>query len=146
MAGGENGNSGGLKTFPARMKVSQLEREVADMRSGRTTHHGFPVVDGDGLLVGLVSRRSLELAADGAGTSLEPHVDLSAVMDRSPITVFPRTPVSRAYTLFRKLGMRHLCVVDGRGRAVGMVTRKDLMTFRMEGGHGEGDGRETGAA
>ena len=34
--------------------------------------------------------------------------------------------------LFRKLGMRHLCVVDNQGILVGIVTRKDLMTFSLE--------------
>jgi CBS domain-containing protein len=39
--------------------------------------------------------------------------------------------VARAFEIYRKLGMRHMCVVDQHGMLVGMLTRKDLMTFRI---------------
>ena len=51
--------------------------------------------------------------------------------DRSPITTVPHAKVARAFEVFRKLGMRHMCVVDDRSNLVGIVTRKDLMTFKI---------------
>ena len=39
--------------------------------------------------------------------------------------------VARAFDVFRKLGMRHMCVVDYEGMLVGFIKRKDLMTFRL---------------
>ena len=33
--------------------------------------------------------------------------------------------------MFRKLGMRHMCVIDDEHRLVGILTRKDLMTYRI---------------
>lgn len=51
--------------------------------------------------------------------------------DRSPITVVPHTKVARAFGIFRKLGMRHMCVVDDDYRLVGMLTRKDMMTYKI---------------
>lgn len=39
--------------------------------------------------------------------------------------------VARAFEIFRKLGMRHLCVTSNTGNLVGIITRKDLMTFRL---------------
>ena len=36
-------------------------------------------------------------------------------------------PMSKVYTLFRSIGLRHLTVVDEDGRAAGMLTRKELM-------------------
>jgi hypothetical protein len=51
--------------------------------------------------------------------------------DRSPITTVPHAKVARAFDIFRKLGMRHLCVIDVSHRLVGMLTRKDLMTYRV---------------
>ena len=51
--------------------------------------------------------------------------------DRSPITVFPHTTVARAYSIFRKLGLRHLVVLERDGRVCGMITRKDLMLYKL---------------
>ena len=63
--------------------------------------------------------------------SLNRDLKLLNFADRSPITVVPHSKVARAFEIFRKLGMRHLCVVDDDYRLVGMVTRKDLMTFKL---------------
>ena len=38
----------------------------------------------------------------------------------------------RAYMLFRTLGLRHLMVIDVCNRVTGILTRKDLMRFRIE--------------
>ena len=51
--------------------------------------------------------------------------------DRSPITVVQHAKVARAFEIFRKLGMRHMCVVDNDYHLVGLVTRKDLMTYKI---------------
>ena len=55
--------------------------------------------------------------------------------DRSPITVFPHTTVARAYSILRKLGLRHLVVIERNGRVCGMVTRKDLMLYKLVDSH-----------
>ena len=39
--------------------------------------------------------------------------------------------MSRAYEVFRKLGLRHLVVLGRDGGAAGMITRKDLMVFKL---------------
>lgn len=39
---------------------------------------------------------------------------------------------ARAYEIFRKLGMRHMCVVDNSGMLAGLLTRKNLMTFTLD--------------
>lgn len=40
--------------------------------------------------------------------------------------------LQRAYIVFRTLGLRHLTVVDLQNRALGMITRKDLISLRLE--------------
>ena len=47
------------------------------------------------------------------------------------VAVTAMTTVARAYEMFRKLGLRHLMVLGGRGEVVGVITRKDLMVFRI---------------
>ena len=37
----------------------------------------------------------------------------------------------RTYTLFRTLGLRHLMVVDIRNKVRGIITRKDLLPFKI---------------
>jgi chloride channel 7 len=54
-------------------------------------------------------------------------VDLSPFIDRSTLTVQVGFPMSKVYTLFRSLGLRHLCVVNEKGECVGILTRKELM-------------------
>ena len=39
--------------------------------------------------------------------------------------------VDRTYILFRTMGMRHLMVIDEHNHVRGIITRKDLMGFRL---------------
>lgn len=73
----------------------------------------------------------LRQALKSAKKSQLDHVNLLLFGDRSPLTVYPHTRVSRAFTVFRRLGMRHLCVIDFDGNAVGIITRKDLMDYKL---------------
>jgi CBS domain-containing protein len=58
-------------------------------------------------------------------------VNLLKFADRSPVTTVPHAKVARAFDMFRKLGMRHMCVIDDEHRLVGILTRKDLMTYKI---------------
>ena len=40
--------------------------------------------------------------------------------------------LERAYILFRNMGLRHLIVVDEHNRVKGIVTRKDLLGFKLD--------------
>lgn len=40
--------------------------------------------------------------------------------------------LQRAYILFRNMGLRHLVVVDEHNRVRGIVTRKDLLGFKLD--------------
>ena len=58
-------------------------------------------------------------------------VNLLKYCDRSPLTVYPNTRLSRAYSVFQKMGMRHLCVITNKGEVCGIITRKNLMGFLL---------------
>ena len=53
-------------------------------------------------------------------------------MNESAISVSDRFSLHRAYIIFTTLGIRHLTVVNSSNNVVGIITRKDLMTFNME--------------
>jgi CBS domain-containing protein len=56
---------------------------------------------------------------------------LTHYCDRSPLSVHATTTVARAYEVFTKLGLRHLVVLGHTGKVEGLVTRKDLMVYRI---------------
>ncbi len=62
-------------------------------------------------------------AADG-----DAILDLHPVMNPVPITVQRQCPLSRVFTLFRSLGMRHLVVTDDTNEVVGIISRKEIMS------------------
>ncbi|GAB1602251.1 chloride transport protein 6-like [Argonauta hians] len=59
-------------------------------------------------------------------------LDVSPYMNPCPYTVYPNTPVSQVFQLFRSMGLRHLPVVSHDGEVVGMVTRHDLTHEHLE--------------
>ncbi|XP_060098955.1 chloride channel protein C-like [Heteronotia binoei] len=58
--------------------------------------------------------------------NLEPYINKSAV------SVQAHFSLQRTYIIFRSLGLRHLTVVDLQNQVVGIITRKDLMSFQLE--------------
>ncbi|XP_063155341.1 chloride channel protein C-like [Candoia aspera] len=58
--------------------------------------------------------------------NLEPYINKSAV------SVQAHFSLQRTYIIFRSLGLRHLTVVDLQNKVVGIITRKDLISFHLE--------------
>jgi len=85
---------------------------------------------------------------DGAGGGEDPIlIDLTPYINTSAPAIPASFSLGRAYALFVRLGLRHLPLVDGRNRVVGMLTRKDLLGCRLDdaaaravGGGGGGGG------
>jgi CBS domain-containing protein len=99
---------------------------AANVMAWRRVHHA-PVEDEEGRLVGVVaSGHLLQLVARGSGRET-----VREVMDGSPLTVGPATPVAEALALMRREGVDCLPVLDG-GRLVGLVTVHDLMRVMAE--------------
>lgn len=59
-------------------------------------------------------------------------LDLTAYINTSAIRVPESYTLERAYILFSTMGLRHLVVVDEHNRVRGMVTRKDLLGYRLD--------------
>lgn len=124
--------------FLDRVPVSELmTRDVVTLDASRTiasaralledaldapTHHGFPVLDDAGELVGVVTRRDLVRADVAAKT-------VGDLVARPPIVVHPEHTLREAADHMIVAGVGRLAVVD-RGeqpKLVGILTRSDLL-------------------
>jgi CIC family chloride channel protein len=104
---------------------SQPVREVAELFD-ETKHHGFPVVDEDGFLHGVVTLQDVRQALhDG-----RPNAPVSQVATHEVVVCFPHESLNDA---LRKLGLRdvgRLPVVDPEDhrRLLGLITRKNVIS------------------
>ena len=64
--------------------------------------------------------------------SQDETIDLAEYINTSAVSVSEDFSVERAYMIFRSMGLRHLTVVDEMNRVKGILTRKDLMGFRLD--------------
>jgi len=60
------------------------------------------------------------------------YIDLSPYINKSSVTVQDTFSLHRTYIVFRTLGLRHLPIVNKHNKVVGIITRKDLMGFKLE--------------
>ncbi|KAK9853352.1 hypothetical protein WJX84_009701 [Apatococcus fuscideae] len=72
--------------------------------------------------------------------NLGPYVNTSAPSVQSSFSV------ERAHMLFRSLGLRHLTVVDAHNRVRGIITRKDLLGYKLDEAWDRVDGNVSLAA
>lgn len=62
----------------------------------------------------------------------ELFLDLGPYVNPSYYVVQEDTSLSKVYTLFRTLGLRHLCVIPRAENVVGLITRQDLLQHLLE--------------
>jgi H+/Cl- antiporter ClcA/predicted transcriptional regulator len=138
--------SSGVVTIPARTPVRQILRDFFLGCAGKD-HQAYPVVDGDGRLLGVITRRNL--LEDWVAESLNqpdsdgPTKDLIIAYDlihRDPITILPWESCRTAAERMAEYGVGRLPVVspDEPRKVIGMVTRSDLLKPRARSVEEEG--------
>jgi CBS domain-containing protein len=111
--------------------------DVAARRLERAGISGAPVV-GHGHVVGVVTLRDLfaagapHEAAQTSGPFLRHEAELAGyrvgeLMTHRPTTVQSTWPLARAVMLMVDQGVNRLPVVDGTGRAIGILARDDVL-------------------
>eukprot|EP00878_Enallax_costatus_P009990 GHUV01010428.1.p1 GENE.GHUV01010428.1~~GHUV01010428.1.p1 ORF type:complete len:619 (+),score=131.54 GHUV01010428.1:162-2018(+) len=60
------------------------------------------------------------------------YLDLGPYVNPSYYVVQEDTSLAKVYTLFRSLGLRHLAVIPQASNVLGIITRHDLLSSRME--------------
>ena len=115
------------------MPFKQLEQLMAEHRIS-----AVPVVDAEGVVLGVVSEADLLLRTEAAGEeggwspgSRQRHSKAQAqtaagLMSTPALTVEPGAPLAAAARLMRKAGVKRLPVVE-HGRLVGIVSRADVL-------------------
>ena len=120
--------SRGVVTLPHSLPVKQVLDQYFAEASGRT-HQGYPVVDGRGRLIGIVTRSML----------LEPSLFESInalvvadILEREPVTAYAEDSCRSAAEKMAQAGVGRLPVVaaEDPGQLVGIVTRSDLLKPR----------------
>eukprot|EP00808_Paulinella_micropora_P004250 g28650.t1 len=85
-----------------------------------------------GVLLGLLERHVILELLQSARPIPDTWANLRPLCRVGVVTVFADCRLAKAYDVFRMNQMRHLCILDHHGHLVGMVTRKDLMKWRLE--------------
>ncbi|MDY6917019.1 MAG: chloride channel protein [Chloroflexota bacterium] len=111
------------RDFPAvapDMPVNELLREIE-----RTGHHGFPVLDEDGKLFGVVTLSDVEEALNSGSGDLK----VSDIATRNPVTAYPEESVGSVLRRFATMDVGRIPVVsrDDPTRLLGCLRRHDIV-------------------
>jgi tRNA nucleotidyltransferase (CCA-adding enzyme) len=127
-----------IRTIRPELTIAEAQRIL--LRYG---HSGLPVVDAIDRLVGIISRRDLDLALHhGFG-----HAPVKGYMTNAVKTITPATTLPQVEALMVTYDIGRLPVVDN-DRLVGIVTRTDVLREihrEGRGGDKEAVNKETGA-
>ncbi len=112
-------------TVSTDISLDELQRRFA--HSG---HHGYPVLDTDGRLVGVVTTSDLARSTDDGARDHEGRaLTVGDICTRQPVTVTPDDPVYRAVRRMASLDVGRVPVVasEDHGKLVGLLRRSDLV-------------------
>lgn len=132
---------------PAMGRVSRkmLAEKLSQLRRRGLMDAGLVLVQ-EGMLQGYIAQGELEFGLEDVGKQFDDNTlvrllgtaelnefDLSAFVDKTPLTICAKAPMEYAVEMFGKLGLRYLCVVEeGSGRLVGVIIKKRLVVW-LEG-------------
>jgi len=85
----------------------------------------IPVLD-DGRPIGIFTERNIVWFAAQKGPDFE-TCEIRYMMSSPVITAHDTLDIYEAYALFSKHRIRHLVVIDGQGRATGVVTQSNIV-------------------
>jgi IMP dehydrogenase len=115
-----------VKKFESGMVVNPLtifpDQTLADARALMAAHNisGFPVVERDGKLVGILTHRDVRFATD-------PNAKIYELMTRENLAVVKAgVSAEEARALLHKRRLEKLLVVDEEYRCIGLMTVKDM--------------------
>jgi len=106
-----------VRTVTPETKVNEIAKRML-----RTGHEGFPVVDDNGKVVGLITRNAVDRALQHKWE----NQPAERIMEAGEVTVSPGDSAENVRTLMIQKGWGQIPVVD-KNRVIGVVTRTDLI-------------------
>ncbi|KAK3258087.1 hypothetical protein CYMTET_32855 [Cymbomonas tetramitiformis] len=116
------------------VNYDELERNVCSPKQRKVLEDQEMLLLGSCELEEGMLRQDSILGRTGSAVSISEseEIALEEFVNRSAPSVTEAHSALRAYIYFRTLGLRHLVVTDSMNRVVGMITRKDLLDYRLE--------------
>ncbi len=120
-------------TLRSDQSLAEVRQWIAS-GAGGTTHQGFPVLDPEGLLVGVLTRRDLVANGDATVTTV------SDLVRRAPVIVYDDQSLRDAadQMVLEKVGRLPVVKRDSPRELVGIVSRSDLLAAhapRLDAAH-----------
>lgn len=115
-------------TAPWQVRPDQTVAQTVELM--REQRVGCVLVASGNKLVGIFTERDLMGRVLAEGKPLTQPV--SDFMTPNPVTVHPKDPISAAVRRMNEGGYRHLPVVDGTGRPVGVLSVKRIVHYLVE--------------
>jgi chloride channel protein, CIC family len=111
-----------VTTISAAQTVDEVRAWLAS-EDTTASHQGFPVIDQDGLLVGVVTRRDIN------NPNLPAGITVRNIVRRAPAVVFEHNSLRHAADHMVREGVGRLPVVSAEEprRVIGIVSRSDLL-------------------
>jgi CBS domain-containing protein len=105
--------------------TTTVEEALKIMINARIT--GMPVVDDEGKMIGVVSEFDIlkQIASEKQMKAKKFHEPIR--FSKKSTSIREDTPLSEIIEKFLELKFRRLPVVDGKGKLLGIITRRDLM-------------------
>ncbi|MFB3818667.1 MAG: cyclic nucleotide-binding/CBS domain-containing protein [Candidatus Methylomirabilales bacterium] len=122
----------GLRRRVERVSAVPLGASIGEAaRLMRETGTGCVLVERGGTLVGILTER--DILNKLVGTGYDPATTpVDGVMTPNPETLRPEDPIAFALQRMSVGGYRHIPLVDAQGRAVGVLSVKDVVDFLVE--------------
>jgi CBS domain-containing protein len=92
----------------------------------KSRHHGLPVTDHSGKLVGFVSAKEL------LRHSAEGDTPIAKIIRPGTYTAYPDTGLDDAARIMFRFGLRDLPIIDERGRLCGILSNLDVVRSHFE--------------
>jgi CBS domain-containing protein len=112
--------------------IEEAERLIRDYHVS-----GLPVVDGNGVLVGVISQTDLVHLDDPEVRTLIRHassgIRVGEVMSRPALTVLLTTPLVQAARIMTNERVHRVVVVDAQERPLGVLSAMDFVELFAEG-------------
>jgi CBS domain-containing protein len=98
-------------------------REWLESEDRNAGHQGYPVLDENGDLLGVLTRRDL------LARSADRHASLASLVRRTPVTIGDGASAREAVHLMAREGVGRLPVVSSSRprRVIGILTRRDIL-------------------